>query len=124
LSFIPREPEETVTCLLPQIKYTAYSGWISSGLVSWAVDKITAVDSYGTVYSVCKRGLILESGRPVYLPLYRGECNVPPEAEDLTSGDEEEQSPGTEERPAKEEDVKQPGIGPFTRDQNYDRSSG
>ncbi|XP_011495499.1 PREDICTED: uncharacterized protein LOC105360313 [Ceratosolen solmsi marchali] len=118
-----------------EIKYTAYSGWISSGLVSWAVDKIIVVDSYGIIYSVCKRGLILESERPVYLPLYEGECNVPPETEEGTKAStaEKEQPPKSEEQPAKKENTEQrgefhqeqlPAIGPFTRDQNYDRSSG
>lgn len=30
-----------------QITYTAYSGWISSGLASWSVDKVTLTDSFG-----------------------------------------------------------------------------
>jgi hypothetical protein len=30
-----------------QIMYSAYSGWISSGLGSWNVDKVTLTDSFG-----------------------------------------------------------------------------
>ncbi|KAJ4450331.1 hypothetical protein ANN_01751 [Periplaneta americana] len=60
-----------------QIMYTAYSGWISSGLSSWSIDKVTLTDSFGKSMSVCKKGLVLESGIPVNLPLYPGECNPP-----------------------------------------------
>jgi hypothetical protein len=30
-----------------QIMYTAYSGWISSGLANWSIDKVTLTDSFG-----------------------------------------------------------------------------
>ena len=30
-----------------QIMYTAYSGWISSGLAKWSIDKVTLTDSFG-----------------------------------------------------------------------------
>ena len=30
-----------------QVLYTAYSGWISSGLRSWSIDKITLTDTFG-----------------------------------------------------------------------------
>ncbi|XP_039295518.1 LOW QUALITY PROTEIN: uncharacterized protein LOC111056619 [Nilaparvata lugens] len=57
-----------------QILYTAYSGWISSGLARWSIDKIILVDSLGQSLSVCKRGLVLESGIAALLPLYPGNC--------------------------------------------------
>ncbi|EFA09964.1 uncharacterized protein LOC100142416 [Tribolium castaneum] len=60
-----------------QILYTAYSGWLSSGLTQWRMDKITISDSFGKTSSVCKKNLILDSGVPVTLPLYPGECNLP-----------------------------------------------
>lgn len=30
-----------------QIMYTAYSGWLSSGLTQWKIDKVTLSDSFG-----------------------------------------------------------------------------
>lgn len=33
-----------------QIMYTAYSGWLSSGLTQWKIDKVTLSDSFGKVY--------------------------------------------------------------------------
>lgn len=60
-----------------QIMYTAYSGWISSGLAKWSIDKVTLTDSFGKSMSICKKGLFLESGIPVDLPLYAGDCNPP-----------------------------------------------
>jgi hypothetical protein len=30
-----------------QILYTAYSGWLSSGLTQWRMDKVTISDSFG-----------------------------------------------------------------------------
>ncbi|XP_045475370.1 uncharacterized protein LOC123681176 [Harmonia axyridis] len=60
-----------------QVLYTAYSGWLSSGLTQWRMDKVTLSDSFGKISSVCKKNLVLDSGIPVTLPLYPGECNVP-----------------------------------------------
>jgi hypothetical protein len=37
-----------------QIMYTAYSGWISSGLASWSIDKVTLTDSFGKRYVAFK----------------------------------------------------------------------
>ncbi|KAK3915611.1 Inactive pancreatic lipase-related protein 1 [Frankliniella fusca] len=82
-----------------QLLYTAYSGWISSGLARWSIDKVTLSDSFGKrksnhpamselfdthescsySSSVCKKDLVLESGVPVTLPLFAGECNPPRE---------------------------------------------
>ncbi|XP_076240337.1 uncharacterized protein LOC143182900 [Calliopsis andreniformis] len=90
-----------------EIKYTAYSGWISSGLVSWSIDKVAIVDSFGKALSVCKKGLTLESGKPVYLPLFPGDCNVSTESDNSTSP--------VLDRLLQE---KQGGIGPFTKEQN------
>ncbi|OXU30542.1 hypothetical protein TSAR_002870 [Trichomalopsis sarcophagae] len=103
-----------------EVKYTAYSGWISSGLVSWSVDKIAVLDSYGTMFSVCKRGLALESGKSVYLPLYQGDCTVPPDNDEQ----EDDELPDPQPQPSKDDAKQPPSIGPFTRDQNYDRNSG
>ncbi|CAH1184971.1 unnamed protein product [Phyllotreta striolata] len=64
-----------------EILYTAYSGWLSSGLIQWSIDKVTLMDSFGKTSSVCKKNLILQSGVPVLLPLYPGECNLPSETE-------------------------------------------
>lgn len=33
-----------------QIMYTAYSGWLSSGLTQWKIDKVTLSDSFGKMY--------------------------------------------------------------------------
>lgn len=75
---------------------------------------MTIIDSFGKILSVCKKGLILESGRSVYLPLYPGECNIPLDADNSTA------SPAVPalERVAMEE--RQGGIGPFTKEQNYE----
>ncbi|XP_066593077.1 uncharacterized protein [Prorops nasuta] len=97
-----------------EIKYTAYSGWISSGLVSWSIDKVAIVDSFGKTLSICKKGLTLESGRSVYLPLYPGECNIPSESENSTLTE------SIVERPVDEKK----GIGPFTKSQNYEVKDG
>ncbi|KAK9303436.1 hypothetical protein QLX08_004916 [Tetragonisca angustula] len=105
---VPHPAISTVEAI--EIKYTAYSGWISSGLVSWGIDKVAIVDSFGKTLSVCKKGLSLESGKPVFLPLFAGECNVPAESDNSTS-------PATMERLIEE---KQGGIGPFTKEQNYE----
>nr|XP_003700449.2 PREDICTED: uncharacterized protein LOC100878731 isoform X1 [Megachile rotundata] len=91
-----------------EIKYTAYSGWISSGLVSWSIDKVAIIDSFGKTLSVCRKGLTLESGKPIFLPLFAGECNIPTESENSTS---------PVGRLLQE---KQGGIGPFTKEHNYD----
>lgn len=29
-----------------QIVYTAYSGWLTSGLLQWKIDKVTLMDSF------------------------------------------------------------------------------
>ncbi|XP_011631174.1 uncharacterized protein LOC105423202 isoform X2 [Pogonomyrmex barbatus] len=97
-----------------EIKYTAYSGWISSGLVSWTIDKVAIVDSFGKTLSVCKKGLILESGHSVYLPLYPGECNIPLDSDNSTVSSP---IPALERVPMED---KQGGIGPFTKEQNYE----
>ncbi|RZC36887.1 Lipase and/or Abhydrolase 6 domain containing protein [Asbolus verrucosus] len=60
-----------------QLLYTAYSGWLSSGLTQWRMDKITISDSFGKTSSICKKNLVLDSGVPITLPLYPGECNLP-----------------------------------------------
>ncbi|XP_076278838.1 uncharacterized protein LOC143208345 [Lasioglossum baleicum] len=93
-----------------EIKYTAYSGWISSGLVSWSIDKVAIIDSFGKTLSICRKGLSLESGKPVYLPLLSGECNVPSETENSTSA--------ILDRLIQEKQGG--GIGPFTKEQNYE----
>ncbi|XP_011348633.1 uncharacterized protein LOC105285827 isoform X2 [Ooceraea biroi] len=100
-----------------EIKYTAYSGWISSGLVSWTIDKVAIIDSFGKSLSVCKKGLILESGRSVYLPLYPGECNIPLDTENSTTSSS---MPTIERMIVVDEKQQQGGIGPFTKEQNYE----
>lgn len=67
------------------------------------------LDSFGKTFSVCRKGLSLESGKPVYLPLFVGDCNVPVESDNSTSP--------ILGRLLQE---KQGGIGPFTKDQNYE----
>lgn len=96
-----------------QIKYTAYSGWISSGLVFWTIDKVAIVDSSGKTLSVCRKGLILDSGQSVYLPLYPGECNIPLDTENSSSLSILIERMATDEQ-------QQGGIGPFTKEQNYE----
>ncbi|KAI4500452.1 hypothetical protein M0802_004414, partial [Mischocyttarus mexicanus] len=95
-----------------EIKYTAYSGWLSSGLVTWSIDKVALVDSFGKTLSICKNGLILESGRASRLPLYPGDCEIPVEGENVTNPIIVPLERMVQER--------QGGIGPFTKDQNYD----
>lgn len=57
-----------------QILYLAYSGWLSSGLARWKIEKVSFSDSFGKTISVCKKGLDLETGVPVVLPLQHGDC--------------------------------------------------
>ncbi|KAB0794450.1 hypothetical protein PPYR_11289 [Photinus pyralis] len=59
-----------------EILYTAYSGWISSGLTHWKIDKITLSDSFGQISSICQKSIILESGKPLVLPLHKGDCQL------------------------------------------------
>lgn len=95
-------------------------------MVSWTIDKVTVVDSFGKTMSVCKKGLILESGRSVYLPLYPGECNIPLDADNSTAS-----SPVPTQEHAVDEKKQQPeqqqqsgGIGPFTKEHNYETKDG
>ncbi|XP_065350620.1 uncharacterized protein LOC135946339 [Cloeon dipterum] len=71
-----------------QLVYTAYSGWISSGMSSWTVDKISVTDAFGKSMSFCKKGMILSSGVPLLVPLFPGDCNPPrtPGGLDITMG--------------------------------------
>lgn len=70
------------------------------------------VDSFGKTLSICKKGLILESGRASHLPLYPGDCEVPVEGENVTNPMIVPLERMVQDR--------QGGIGPFTKDQNYD----
>lgn len=96
-----------------EIKYTAYHGWISSGLITWNIDKVLIVDSFGKSTSICKRGLTLESGKAVYLRLQQGDCVIQSEADNVTIIND----PIVDKFPQE----KQGGIGPFTRDQNWEK---
>ncbi|CAD6204350.1 GSCOCG00009934001-RA-CDS, partial [Cotesia congregata] len=108
-----------------EVKYTAYSGWISSGLVSWDIDKISVLDSFGKSISVCKKSLSLESENSVYLLLYPGECNIPIEL-DYTSNNHSLSST-TLTNPQEDlidktfnEKVDSHNIGPFVKNQNFE----
>lgn len=79
--------------------------------MSWSIDKLAIIDSFGKTLSVCRKGLSLESGKPVYLPLFSGECNVPSESDNSTS-------PNLERIV---QDKQGGGIGPFTKEQNYEQ---
>lgn len=81
--------------------------------MSWSIDKVAIVDSFGKTLSVCRKGLSLESGKPIYLPLFAGECNVPAESDNSTSSNLEHML-----------QEKQGGIGPFTKEQNYETKEG
>ncbi|XP_034946131.1 uncharacterized protein [Chelonus insularis] len=108
-----------------EVKYTAYSGWISSGLVSWSIDKVSILDSFGNSHSVCRRELILESGRPVYLPLYPGECNIPVESENSTSVNTSLPLATTKTESlekASNAETTSSNIGPFTKEHNFERN--
>ena len=82
--------------------------------MSWTIDKVAIIDSFGKILSVCKKGLILESGRSVYLPLYPGECNIPLDTDNSTV------SSSVPILEHVEMENRQGGIGPFTKEQNYD----
>ncbi|XP_044017646.1 uncharacterized protein LOC122858662 isoform X1 [Aphidius gifuensis] len=110
-----------------EVKYTAYSGWISSGLVSWSIDKVSILDSYGKSLSVCRRGLILESGHPVYLPLYPSECTIPIEIDNQTLSTNINLTNSfvtNNNINNKNDEFKLTGIGPFVKSQNYDNNNG
>lgn len=66
-----------------ELLYTAYSGWVSSGLKRWPIVRFSVTDSFGNSLSVCRRDLILESGQAVHLPLFPGKCHVPEEVSNL-----------------------------------------
>lgn len=83
-------------------------------MISWTIDKVAIIDSFGKILSVCKKGLILESGRSVYLPLYPGECNIPLDTDNSTTSSA---APALEHVAVED---KQGGIGPFTKEQNYE----
>lgn len=80
-------------------------------MVSWSIDKLAIIDSFGKTLSVCRKGLSLESGKPAYLPLFSGECNVPSESDNSTSSNLERIV----------QDKQSGGIGPFTKEQNYEQ---
>lgn len=83
--------------------------------MSWTIDKVAIIDSFGKTLSVCQKGLILESDHSVYLPLYSGECNIPLDTDNSTVP-----SILTLERVAAEEKQQPGSIGPFTKEQNYE----
>ncbi|GLV35847.1 uncharacterized protein CBL_09914 [Carabus blaptoides fortunei] len=66
-----------------QVLYQGYSGWLSSGLRKWKIDKVSMMDSFGKTSSVCKKGLELESSIPVTLRLYPGDCNIPKDGQTI-----------------------------------------
>lgn len=78
-------PHPGLEPLAVEILYTAYSGWISSGLKKWNIDKIKLSDSYGKSLSHCKKDLVLESKIPVTMKLFPGDCNLPKEPEITTT---------------------------------------
>ncbi|KAF6197980.1 hypothetical protein GE061_007725 [Apolygus lucorum] len=55
--------------------YTAYSGWISSGLLQWGVSSVFLMDPLSNKWSVCEKEIVLESGVEAIFPLVQGECN-------------------------------------------------
>ena len=81
-------PHPALEPLAIEIVYIAYSGWISSGLKKWNIDKIKLSDSYGKYLSHCKKDLVLESKIPVTLKLFPGDCNIPKELEIPTTTEE------------------------------------
>lgn len=82
-------------------------------MVTWNIDKVAILDSFGKSTSVCRRSLSLESGKSVSLRLYPGECNIPAETDNVTTASEPVVEQVAQER--------QGGIGPFTRDQNAEK---
>ncbi|KAK6640126.1 hypothetical protein RUM43_008403 [Polyplax serrata] len=72
-------PHPALEPLAVEILYIAYSGWISSGLKKWSIDKVKLSDSYGKSMSHCKKDLVLESKFPVTMKLFPGDCNLPKE---------------------------------------------
>lgn len=80
------------------VVYTAYNGWIYSGLPKWPIEKLHLMDSFGKRFvelqqqrffrvshvflsgsvSFCHKGLFLESGKGVTITLHPGECSPPP----------------------------------------------
>lgn len=68
------------------VVYTAYQGWIYSGLTKWPIDKLVLTDSYGKSVSFCQKGMYLESGKALAITLHPGECNpAPPPSSTLTN---------------------------------------
>jgi len=58
------------------LKYTAYKGWIYSGISRWSLDRLIITNSFGLSYSFCARGLLLPSGISVTVSLTKGVCSM------------------------------------------------
>jgi hypothetical protein len=58
------------------LKYTAYKGWIYSGISRWSLDRLILTNAFGISYSFCARGLLLPSGISVTVTLTKGICTV------------------------------------------------
>lgn len=56
------------------LTYRTYSGWLSRGLPYWMINKISLTDSTGSVYSMCRHYMVLESGNPIAVSLQPGNC--------------------------------------------------
>jgi len=82
---VPHPALQTFTAV--EVLYTAYSGWISSGLAKWSIDNISLINTFGKSLSVCRKGLILETGHPVVLPLSPGVCDATTNGTNMTGFD-------------------------------------
>lgn len=56
------------------ITYQVYRGWLTRGLGTWELNKVILSDSFGESFSICKN-IELESGIPVEVTLYPGDCH-------------------------------------------------
>lgn len=56
------------------LRYTAYQGWLYSGISRWSMDRIIVTNGNGKEYSFCTRGLLLPSGITVTVTLTAGLC--------------------------------------------------
>lgn len=56
------------------ITYQVYRGWLTRGLSTWELNKVILSDSFGESFSICKN-IELESGVPVEVTLYPGDCH-------------------------------------------------
>ncbi|XP_028036396.1 uncharacterized protein LOC114247597 [Bombyx mandarina] len=74
--------------LRASVHYGAYSGWLSAGAKAVNLHKLLITDSFAKTSSFCKKGMRLLSEETIELPLFPGNCELPPDTVNETSTNE------------------------------------